>query len=65
LSKIGQKQTIDQKLFSEFLEKAGAFERILTDSGYVKLERLSDDELAGTKDKPGYHRTIYLPVKSA
>jgi len=50
---IVPKQTIDLKLFSVFLEKAGAFERILADSGYVKLQRLSDDELAGTKDSIG------------
>jgi conjugation system TraG family ATPase len=50
---IVPKQTIDKKLFSTFLEKAGAFERILSDSGFVKLERLTDDDLAGTKDKPG------------
>jgi len=50
---IVPKQTTDQKLFNEFLEKAGAFERILTDSGYVQMERLTDDELAGTKEKPG------------
>jgi conjugation system TraG family ATPase len=50
---IVPKQAIDQKLFNDFLEKAGAFERILTDSGFVRLERLTDDELAGTKAKPG------------
>jgi hypothetical protein len=50
---IAPKQTTDQKLFNEFLEKAGAFERILTDSGFVKLERLTDDELAGTNNKAG------------
>jgi len=50
---IVPKQTVDHKLFSEFLEKAGAFERILADSGYVTLHRLNNDELAGTKAKPG------------
>jgi conjugation system TraG family ATPase len=50
---IVSKQTIDPKLFSGFLEKAGAFERILSDSCYFRLERLTNDELAGTKDKPG------------
>jgi conjugation system TraG family ATPase len=46
-------QTIDPKLFREFLEKAGQFERILSDSGFIKLSRLNDDELAGTKAQPG------------
>lgn len=50
---IVPKQTIDPKLFSLFLEKAGAFERILMDSGFVTLERLTNDELAGAKDKAG------------
>ncbi len=50
---IVPKQTINPKLFSAFLEKAGAFERILADSGYVKLQRLTDDELAGTKNSIG------------
>jgi len=50
---IVPRQATDPKLFNTFLEKAGAFERILSDSGYVKLERLNDDELSGTKDKPG------------
>jgi conjugation system TraG family ATPase len=50
---IVPKQTIDPKLFPEFLEKTGQFERILMDSGFVKLQRLSEDELAGTKYKAG------------
>ncbi|MDB5159560.1 MAG: conjugal transfer protein TraG [Mucilaginibacter sp.] len=50
---IVPKQTTDNKLFTALLEKAGAFERILSDSGYVKLERLSNDELTGTKVSAG------------
>lgn len=45
-------QSLDVRLYREFIEKAGAFERILTDSG-ISLRRLGDDELAGTKTKAG------------
>ncbi len=34
-------------LFQEFLDSAGQFERILTDSGFIKLRRLTDEELSG------------------
>ncbi len=50
---IVPKQTIDARLFPEFMEKVGQFERILSDSSFVKLRRLKNDELAGTKDKAG------------
>ncbi|RZM21333.1 MAG: TraG family conjugative transposon ATPase, partial [Pedobacter sp.] len=50
---IAPTQTIDPRLFQEFLDAAGQFERILTDSGLCALERLKDDDLAGTANKPG------------
>lgn len=46
-------QTIDPKLFKEFMNAAGQFERIMTDSGFCKLHRLNDDDLTGTANKPG------------
>jgi conjugation system TraG family ATPase len=46
-------QAINPLLFRDFMEKAGAFERILSDSGFVTLQKLTDDELAGTKNKAG------------
>ena len=46
-------QTISASLFKDFLDSAGQFERILTDSGFVGLKRLNDDELAGTANKAG------------
>ncbi|RQO74509.1 conjugal transfer protein TraG [Pedobacter sp. KBW06] len=46
-------QTIDPKLFTEFLNATGQFERIMTDSGFCALQRLTDDDLAGTANKPG------------
>src|SRR6185503_3373808 len=44
---IVPKQTTDPRLFPDFLEKAGQFERILSDSGFVGLRRLDDDALLG------------------
>lgn len=46
-------QTISASLFKDFLDSAGQFERILTDSGFVGLKMLNDDELAGTANKAG------------
>ena len=37
----------------EFLDSAGQFERILSDSGFVKLIRLDSDQLAGSAKKAG------------
>lgn len=46
-------QTINSVLVADFLDKAGQFERILHDSGFVSFQRLSDDDLAGTANKAG------------
>lgn len=37
----------------KFLEAVGQFERIVNDSGFVKLTRLTSDEITGTPDAPG------------
>lgn len=50
---IVPQQTVNQVLYKDFLDNAGQFERILSDSGFVSLRRLTDDELAGTANKPG------------
>ena len=50
---VSPKQTTDGRALPEFLEKTGQFERILCDSGFVKLRRLGDDELSGTKAAAG------------
>lgn len=47
------RQTIKPVLFKDFLDAAGQFERVLADSGYMKLTRLKDDELAGTQERAG------------
>lgn len=46
-------QTLNPVLFKDLLDSTGQFERVLADSGYLTLKRLSDDELAGTPDKAG------------
>ena len=50
---IAPKQTTDERMLPEFLEKAGQFERILSDSGLLKLTRLKNDALAGTEARAG------------
>jgi hypothetical protein len=50
---VSPKQTTDASALPEFLEKTGQFEHILCDSGFVKLRRLGDDEISGTKTKAG------------
>lgn len=37
----------------EFLDSAGQFERILSDSGFVRLNRINNDGLAGTEKQAG------------
>jgi conjugation system TraG family ATPase len=51
--RIVPSQVLDERLKGDFLDACGQFERILSDSGFVGLERLGDDELAGTANNPG------------
>ncbi|RYE46282.1 MAG: TraG family conjugative transposon ATPase, partial [Sphingobacteriales bacterium] len=46
-------QTINPVIYKDFLDCAGQFERIMSDSGFVSLRRLTDDELAGTANSTG------------
>ncbi len=50
---IVPQQTVNPVLFNDFLDSAGQFERILKDSGFVTLRKLTDEELAGTGNRPG------------
>jgi conjugation system TraG family ATPase len=43
----------DKETVQKFLEAVGQFERIVNDSGFVKLSRFTSDEIVGTKEKPG------------
>lgn len=45
--------TISEKARQQLGDALGQFMRILSDSGMVQVRRLKDEELAGTKDKPG------------
>jgi len=46
---IVPEQTLKPQLLQDFLDAAGQFERILNDSGFVELKRLTDSELSGNK----------------
>jgi conjugation system TraG family ATPase len=37
----------------KFLEAVGQFERIMSDSGFIRLTRISSDEITGTDEKAG------------
>ena len=50
---IVPEETIKPALIQEFLEHAGQFERILKDSGFVQLRRLTDEDLAGSETTVG------------
>lgn len=50
---IVPQETINPQRIQEFLDSAGQLERILTDSAFIKLRRLTSDDLAGSWSKPG------------
>ncbi|WP_449301468.1 TraG family conjugative transposon ATPase [Pontibacter toksunensis] len=46
-------QTLAPRLYMDFLDQGGQFARVLSDSGFVKLRRLTGEELTGTASKAG------------
>ena len=46
-------ETINPVMFQEFLDSAGQFERIMIDSGFIKLKRLNNRLLAGDQKHAG------------
>ena len=44
---------VNREAATKFLEAAEQFERILNDSGFLTLVRLTGDEITGTADCPG------------
>jgi len=46
-------QTLNPATLSDFIDKAGQFERILTDSGFVSMLRQDDDAICGTANTAG------------
>jgi conjugation system TraG family ATPase len=47
------KEIRDKETVQKFLEAVGQFERIVNDSGFVKITRLESDEITGTRETPG------------
>ena len=47
------KELTDKDTATKFLEAVEQFERIVNDSGYVRLRRLETEEITGTKERPG------------
>lgn len=47
------KEMTDKDTAGKFLEAVDQFERIVNDSGMVKLRRLATDEITGTKERAG------------
>ena len=50
---IVPKEIRDKETVQKFLESVGQFERIVNDSGFVKLIRLTDSEILGTEGQAG------------
>ncbi|MBY0482312.1 MAG: TraG family conjugative transposon ATPase, partial [Chitinophagaceae bacterium] len=42
---IVPEETLDQKFFEEFNSVVGQFEKIITDTGFIKMNRLTDEKL--------------------
>lgn len=50
---IVPEENMSQQLVQDFLDSAGQFRKIMEDCGFVKLSRLTGDELLSTKKKAG------------
>lgn len=56
---------IDAKQHQQLMDAAGQFARILSDSDFIKLRRLTAEELSGTADKTGIlENYLFLTAKS-
>ncbi|MDR6370157.1 conjugation system TraG family ATPase [Chryseobacterium bernardetii] len=47
------KEIKDKEVISRFFEAVDQLERIINDSGYIHLERLTEDEISGTRERSG------------
>lgn len=47
------KEIRDREVISRFLEAVDQFERIMNDSGHIRLKRMTGDEIAGTPERSG------------
>ena len=50
---IVPEETINPQLLQELLDNVGQFERIITDSRFVKLKRLKNEDLTGSEKRRG------------
>ena len=50
---IVPEETLKPEKMQDFFDSAGQFQRILSDSGFVKLVRLNNESLTGTANKSG------------
>jgi conjugation system TraG family ATPase len=57
------KEVRDKEAVTKFLEAVGQFERIVNDSGFVKLTKLTSDEIIGTCETNGTQGTAGLIEK--
>jgi conjugation system TraG family ATPase len=54
-------ETADKKLMQQLQDSVGQFRRILTDSGFVEIQKVKQEELAGTENQPGLlERYLFL-----
>ena len=47
------KEIRDKETVERFMEAVGQFESIINDSGLIRLERLTTEEITGTENEPG------------
>lgn len=47
------KEQRDKEKVHHFLEAVNQFERIINDSGFIRIERMTEDEILGTEDQQG------------
>lgn len=47
------KESRDKEAIHRFMEAVAQLERIINDSGFIKLERMSEEDLVGTEEKQG------------
>jgi len=64
-SSIVPKQTIDKNLFQDFMDCCGQFRQIMQDSGFMKLRRLKNEDLASSQQSTGLiERYCFLNAKA-
>ena len=57
------KEIKDKEAVGKFLEAVGQFERIVNDSGFIKMRRLTNDEIVGTKENAVWLKSIFPSLR--